>query len=69
MNVGMIDFIEPTEKGEYKREAFEITSDDVTALTAQIKKAAHEIATFSFWNNLCEESDCEYCRLRKLLDH
>lgn len=65
MTEGMIDFVEPTEKGDYKREIFEMKDadkDDVLSLT---KDVARQIYNVEFWDKTCDDPDCEYCELRK----
>lgn len=63
---GVIDFIEPDEKGKFKSENFEITDQEVEALTNQIKFVSEEIRQLAFWDRYCEDKDCEYCDLRRL---
>jgi hypothetical protein len=62
----VIDFIEPDEKGKFKSENFEITDQEVEALTNQIKFVSEEIRQLAFWDRYCEDKDCEYCDLRRL---
>jgi DNA helicase-2/ATP-dependent DNA helicase PcrA len=68
MNAGEIDFIEPNERGHFKKERFEITSDEVNALKEVIKIMAEEITSLSFINSKCKDKDCQYCALGKLLE-
>jgi DNA helicase-2/ATP-dependent DNA helicase PcrA len=68
MRAGEIDFIEPTEKDEYKKEKFEIADEDVLALEKEICRVAHEISEFTFWNDKCDDPKCEYCALSKYLN-
>lgn len=63
---GDIDFIEPDDKGRYHKEAFEVEDTDVEALKDTIRKVAKEIRELVFWNNKCEEAECEYCFLRDI---
>ncbi|MEK7066218.1 MAG: hypothetical protein AAB965_01430, partial [Patescibacteria group bacterium] len=74
MKSGVIDFIEPDlpagrhgEKGRYHREEFEVTETEVKELEEVIKKSVEEILSLSFWDKKCDEKDCEYCSLRKLM--
>lgn len=67
MKEGMIDFIEPNDKGDYKKEAFEVTKENVIELEDLIKKVAEEIVNLSFWDNRCDDKDCNYCKLRELM--
>ncbi len=67
MQSGMIDFVEPNDKGIYKREIFEITKEEVEDLKEQIKVVADEILNLSFWDKTCDNVDCPYCKLRKMM--
>jgi DNA helicase II / ATP-dependent DNA helicase PcrA len=67
MQNGIIEFLEPDERGKYRREEFEISDKEVDELKETIKKAADEITSLSFWNKTCDVKDCEYCGYRKLL--
>jgi DNA helicase-2/ATP-dependent DNA helicase PcrA len=60
----IIEFVEPDDKGRIRTEAFAITDEDVTALIETIQKSASQILSLSFWNDPCEESDCQWCTLR-----
>jgi DNA helicase-2/ATP-dependent DNA helicase PcrA len=66
MMSGVIDFIEPDEKGKFKSENFEITDQEVEALKNQIKFVASEIRQLAFWDRYCDDKECEYCDLRRL---
>jgi DNA helicase-2/ATP-dependent DNA helicase PcrA len=67
MKYGVIDFIEPNERGIYKKERFEVAADEVRELQILIQKTAKEIIDGSFAEKGCGEKDCEYCKLGKLL--
>lgn len=67
MREGVIDFMEPNDKGGYKKEAFEVTKDNVLELEELIKKISEEIVSLSFWDKRCDDKDCEYCKLRELM--
>jgi RecB family exonuclease len=64
MRDGIIEFIEPDEKGNIRTEAFPITDEEVSALEALIRKSAAEILSLSFWNDPCDEEECPWCSLR-----
>lgn len=64
---GEIDFVEPNDTGKYKKEKFEIPDTDVTELKETIKKVADEIVNLKFWDTTCDDKECEYCALRKLM--
>ncbi|MFH0891051.1 MAG: ATP-dependent DNA helicase [Candidatus Liptonbacteria bacterium] len=67
MVAGVIDFIQPNERGKYKREEFVVTDKEVEDLRAQILRVADEIVNLKFWEKGCGKKDCEYCRLRKMM--
>lgn len=67
MKSGELDFVEPDDKGKYKKVRYEITDEEVEALKELIRKTAEEIHSLSFWNTTCKEKDCEYCELGKLM--
>ncbi len=67
MASGVIDFIDPDDRGTWHRHAFEVTPQDAAALMEQIQTVAHEILDLSFWNRQCDDPDCRYCALRKLI--
>lgn len=67
MASGVIDFIEPDDKGIFHKEFFEILPEEVRELEQGIVDAAREIKDLSFWDKFCDESDCKYCDLRKSL--
>jgi len=67
MTCGEIDFVEPTDSGTYRRERFEILESEVEELKDAVKNAAQEIRTLAFWDRTCDEKDCEFCRLRGMM--
>lgn len=64
---GDIDFIEPDDKGRYKKEKFSINPEETEELEKLILKTTGEILSLSFWDKNCEEKDCEFCDLRKMM--
>lgn len=60
---GLIDFIEPDEKGRYKQEEFALSASDVADLSEQIRQVHSEILSLEFLNQGCGEKDCEWCHL------
>lgn len=83
MQSGVIDFIEPDERGKYHKEIFEITDEEILELSETIRRVADEILNLTFWNKTCsdkknreensegknkEKKDCEFCTLRKLMN-
>ena len=65
--VGIIDFIEPDEKGNFKKEIFEITENDTKELEQVIKIVAEQIMNLTFWDTKCDDESCQYCRLREMV--
>jgi DNA helicase-2/ATP-dependent DNA helicase PcrA len=64
---GDIDFVEPDEKGRYRKERFIIAPAEVAALEEQIKKVSAEILSAAFWGRRCKEKECEFCALREMI--
>ncbi len=67
MTEGVISFIEPDQKGRYHKESFYITKEEVAALKDVILNVSEEIFNLSFWNKFCDDPQCEYCALRKVM--
>jgi hypothetical protein len=67
MRAGVIDFIEPNERGKFKQESFEITEEEVIELRSLVERTAGEILSLAFWNKRCDEKGCEYCALRDMM--
>lgn len=68
MTLGEIDFIEPNERGIFKKERFEIQQNDVEELKETIMRVADEITSVRFWDMRCDEKECEFCALRNLVE-
>lgn len=64
---GDIDFVEPDEKGRYKKEHFDIVEEDVEELRQLILTVSKEILELSFWDRFCDEPKCEFCELRRMM--
>ncbi|MFA6295193.1 MAG: ATP-dependent DNA helicase [Candidatus Paceibacterota bacterium] len=67
MKYGEIDFIAPNDTGKYKKERFEINDKEVEELRKVIEKTATEILSLTFINSTCDDKECQYCKLGKLL--
>lgn len=67
MESGVIDFVEPDDKGRFRKERFEISAADVKELKETIARAADEIINLKFWASRCGQKDCEFCELREML--
>lgn len=64
---GEIDFIQPDEKGNYHKEKFIITDEDIMELKETIKNTAKEILELSFWDKKCDDKKCKYCAMRDMM--
>lgn len=67
MKYGEIDFIEPNERDLYKKERFEVSSQEAEELLRVIGQVAEEVSNLSFVESSCQEKNCPYCRLGKIL--
>lgn len=67
MKFGEIDFIEPNERGIYKKERFEIDNGEVKEITDFIAEMARELITVTFLCKGCGKKDCEFCRLGEII--
>ena len=61
---GEIDFVEPNDRGKYKKEKFDIGPKDTKDLEGVITDAADEILNLKFWDQRCDDVECTYCLLR-----
>ncbi|MBI2100689.1 MAG: ATP-dependent helicase [Candidatus Vogelbacteria bacterium] len=64
---GELDFIEPDERGEYRRETFELTAMAVEKLQELILRSADEIRSLKFLNQGCGKTNCEACTLWRMM--
>jgi DNA helicase-2/ATP-dependent DNA helicase PcrA len=62
-----IDFVEPDEKGKYKKENFTVMREEEEELIALIKKVSAEILSLDFWDKKCDDPECEFCSLREMM--
>jgi len=65
---GDIDFVEPDEKGKYRKETFIVGKEEVRELEELIKKTGDEIMALAFWDKTCGEKNCHYCALRRMTE-
>lgn len=66
---GVIDFIEPNERGIYKSESFELHEAEAHELSDTIRAVAKNIRSLTFWDTRCDDGACEECALRDLMEH
>ena len=74
VNFGTLDYLEPNDsrlgrdgRGIYKKEEFELTTENVKKLIEQIKETASEIIGLKFWSQKCGHPDCAFCHLRSAM--
>ena len=63
-----VDFIEPNDRGVYKKEKFILEEKEVAELDEVVKKVIDEILDLTFWDQKCSDGGCEFCRLRQVLN-
>lgn len=64
---GELDFVEPDEKGRFKKDKFEILSGDIKDLLSLISNVCGEILELKFWNSRCDDEKCKFCQLRSVM--
>ena len=67
MEEAVIDFVEPTDSGKHKREAFSITDEEVQELTAQIAAMADDLVRGDFLTKTSASEDAEVRALALLM--
>ncbi|HTP56840.1 MAG TPA: ATP-dependent DNA helicase [Candidatus Paceibacterota bacterium] len=65
---GQIDFLEPNERGIYKKETFPISADMTEPLRNTIIETVGHIKRLDFWDTRCGERGCTFCGLRDLME-
>lgn len=66
MTEGVIDFVEPDDKGRIHSEVFDITDQQVKELEKMLILVGDQIINLDFWDKHCNNKDCKYCHLREL---
>jgi DNA helicase-2/ATP-dependent DNA helicase PcrA len=64
---GEVDFIEPDENGKFHKESFLIEPAELEELETTVLRVAGEIRSLAFWNTTCDDPECRYCGLRKII--
>lgn len=62
-----VDFIEPNERGNYKKELFMVSGEDTEKVNKEIKEVSGEILSLSFQNKRCGDAKCNYCSLKEIM--
>jgi len=58
-----LDFVEPNEKGGFRKETFCIEAKQVEELKEETERVAKEILEVSFWDAKCDDVECEFCKM------
>ena len=66
---GEIDFVEPDQKGNFHKEKFLISNDEVQNLRKIITEVSDQILNLKFQDQTCGDRDCEFCELRNKITH
>lgn len=67
MKEGVIDFVEPDDKGRLKSEVFIMEDIKVAELESEIKFVSDQIMNLKFWDQKCADLTCEYCHLKEMV--
>jgi len=67
MKEGVIDFVEPNERGKYKQEHFVVTEEERDELIQTIEQMTSDIISLDFTQKGCQEKTCDWCRLSESL--
>jgi len=65
---GEIDFVEPNDRGIYKKEKFAVNTEEAFLLEKQILEMARDVQNVLFWDKKCDDKECEYCALRNMVN-
>lgn len=60
MKSGVLEFVEPDDKGNFRRHEFDIPDEDVFKLEDEIRRVSDEILNLDFWDNPITEDDEEH---------
>jgi len=64
---GILSFVKPMPNGAIKSERFVITKQETNDLENLITTVAAEIRSLSFWDKTCDDKQCQYCAIRRLM--
>lgn len=68
MDEGVLEFVEPDEKGKFTKHTFSPTDEEVENLKKEIERVSDEILNLKFWDAPCDPKDLgegneKYCEL------
>ena len=64
MKEGVIEFVEPDEKGRHESVRIDVSDADASKLRSEIERVSNEILNLSFADQVCEGKDCPWCSMR-----
>lgn len=64
---GVIDFVEPDQKGKYSSITFELKKEDQSRVIQELESVSAQISSLSFWDDRCGVKDCQWCALRDMM--
>ncbi len=64
---GVIEFVEPDDKGRFKKESFDLKFQELDGLKNDINKMIKELLDLEFIDKKCEERGCEFCEMGEIL--
>lgn len=64
---GVVDFVEPDQKGNYSSVVFDLTTEDEAQVLQELEAIAAQISSLSFWEDRCGLKECEWCALREMM--
>ncbi len=67
MKSGELEYIEPNDLGNYKKEKMMVVDEQVGELKKLIVEKSEEIYNLKFISSTCSDEDCEYCKLGKMI--
>ena len=58
----ILDFVEPTDDGEFEQKTLSVTEDDLKKLKTQIEMMVNEIQSGEFISKGFQKKDCQACQ-------
>jgi DNA helicase-2/ATP-dependent DNA helicase PcrA len=64
---GIIEFVEPDNKGRFKQENFDLKFEKLDNLKKEIDVLITEVTSLGFIENKCGDRECEFCSMGEIL--
>lgn len=64
---GVVDFVEPDQKGEFHTVTFDLKENDLQLVQGEFESVASQITGLTFWEERCGVKDCDWCALRDMM--